>query len=137
MVRSTEPVTLEVEYELREAVQGLRVGVYLMSMRGEHVFTSFDTDEATQFEKFGLRQPGHYTSRCLIPADMLNEGRYVVGLNASVFRVNRFFQDERALTFTVDAVGAPGKQWPEVRMGLVRPRLAWEIERVASANLNE
>ncbi len=59
---------------------------------------------------------------------MLNEGRYVLGLNASVFRVNRFFQDERALTFTVDAVGAPGKQWPETRMGLVRPRLAWDIE---------
>ncbi len=81
-----------------------------------------------QFEKFGVRQAGRYISRCIIPADMLNEGRYVLGLNASIFRVNRFFQDERALTFTVDAVGAPGKQWPETRMGLVRPRLAWEIE---------
>jgi lipopolysaccharide transport system ATP-binding protein len=128
MVRSTEPITLEFEYELREMVQGLRVGIYLMSMRGEHIFTSFDTDEPAHFEKFGVRQAGRYISRCSIPADMLNEGRYVLGLNASVFRVNRFFQDERALTFTVDAVGAPGKQWPETRMGLVRPRLAWEIE---------
>jgi lipopolysaccharide transport system ATP-binding protein len=128
MVRSTEPITLEFEYELREMVQGLRVGIYLMSMRGEHIFTSFDTDEPTHFEKFGVRQAGRYISRCSIPADMLNEGRYVLGLNASVFRVNRFFQDERALTFTVDAVGAPGKQWPEARMGLVRPRLAWDIE---------
>jgi lipopolysaccharide transport system ATP-binding protein len=103
------------------------VGLYLMSMRGEHVFTSFDTDDPEQYERHGIRETGHYFSRCTIPADTLNEGRYVLGLNASTYRVKRYFQDERALTFTVDAVGAPGKQWPEVRMGLVRPRLDWEI----------
>jgi len=129
VVRSIEPITLEIEYELSEAMQGLRVGIYLMSMRGEHIFTSFDTDEAVQFEKFSVRQPGHYRSQCVLPADTLNEGRYVLGINASIFRVNRFFQDERALTFNVDAVGAPGKQWTETRMGLVRPRLEWKIER--------
>jgi lipopolysaccharide transport system ATP-binding protein len=127
-VRSTEPIEVEIEYQLKESMPGLRVGIYLMSMRGEHIFTSFDTDDPEKFEEFGVRQPGVYKSRCFIPADMLNEGRYVLGLNASIFRVNRFFQDERALTFTVDAVGAPGKQWAETRMGLVRPRLTWEIE---------
>jgi lipopolysaccharide transport system ATP-binding protein len=98
-------------------------------MRGEHIFTSFDTDDAEKFEEFGVRRPGRYKSRCIIPADTLNEGRYVLGINASIFRVNRFFQDERALTFNVDAVGAPGKQWPETRLGLVRPRLEWNIEQ--------
>jgi lipopolysaccharide transport system ATP-binding protein len=128
MVRSTEPVTLEIEYSLSEPIQGLRVGLYLMSMRGEHVFTSFDTDDPDQYESFGIRPAGHYRSRCTIPADMLNEGRYVLGLNASSFRVKRFFQDERALAFTVDGMGAPGKQWTEPRLGLVRPRLNWDIE---------
>ena len=127
-IRSTESMMLEIEYELKEMVQGLRVGIYLLSMRGEHIFTSFDTDEPIQFEKFGVRNPGRYISRCIIPADLLNEGRYVFGLNASIFRVGRFFQDERALTFTVDATGAPGKQWTEVRLGMVRPRLEWNIE---------
>ncbi|MFN2234469.1 MAG: ABC transporter ATP-binding protein [Anaerolineales bacterium] len=128
MTRSTEPIIVEIEYEIDEAMQGLRVGIYLMSMRGEHIFTSFDTDDAEKFEEFGVRRPGRYKSRCIIPADTLNEGRYVLGVNASIFRVNRFFQDERALTFTVDTVGAPGKQWPETRLGLVRPRLEWKIE---------
>jgi lipopolysaccharide transport system ATP-binding protein len=127
-VRSTEPVTVEVEYTLDAPIQGLRVGLYLMSMRGEHVLTSFDTDDPEKFEQFSVRQPGHYLSRCTIPADWLNEGRYALGINASAYRVKRFFQDENALTFTVDAIGAPGKQWPEPRMGLVRPRLEWNIE---------
>jgi len=130
MVRSTEPVSVEIEYELKEPIQGLRVGLYLMSMRGEHVFTSFDTDDPGMYTQYGIRQPGHYVSRCNLPTDMLNEGRYALGLNASSFRVKRYFQDERALTFTVDAIGAPGKQWSETRMGLVRPRLEWEIKEV-------
>jgi lipopolysaccharide transport system ATP-binding protein len=128
LIRSTEPTTIEIEYEIGDSMQGLRVGIYLMSMRGEHIFTSFDTDDAEKYAEFGVRQPGRYKSRCVIPADTLNEGHYVLGINASIFRVNRFFQDERALTFNVDAVGAPGKQWPETRLGLVRPRLQWKIE---------
>lgn len=127
-VRSVESCTIEVEYSLLEAVTGLRVGIYLMSTRGEYIFTSFDTDETGRYESLSTRPAGHYLSRCTIPADFLNEGRFVIGVNASSYRVRRYFQDEKALTFTVDAIGAPGMQWAEPRMGAVRPRLNWEIE---------
>jgi lipopolysaccharide transport system ATP-binding protein len=130
MVRSTEPISIEIEYKLDESIQGLRVGLYLMSMRGEHVFTSFDTDDPAKYGQYGVRPAGHYRSQCTIPADYLNEGRYALGLNASSFRVKRYFQDERALTFTVDGIGAPGKQWPETRLGLTRPSLDWIIETI-------
>jgi lipopolysaccharide transport system ATP-binding protein len=130
VVRSTEPINIEVEYTLDELIQGLRIGLYLMSVRGEYVFTSFDTDEPEKYDQFGVRPAGHFISNCTIPPDMLNEGRYTVGLNASSFRVKRYFMDERALTFTVDGKGAPGKQWAEPRMGLVRPRLNWRIESI-------
>ncbi|MGB8252064.1 MAG: ABC transporter ATP-binding protein [Anaerolineaceae bacterium] len=129
-LRSTEAITLEVEYSLSSAVTGLRVGVYLLSTRGELVFTSFDTDEGELYEKYPSRAPGHYISHCTIPADLLNEGRFVLGMNASSFRVKRYFQDEQALTFTVDATGAPGMQWPEPRLGPIRPRIKWIIEKV-------
>ena len=129
-VRSVEPVTLEVEYELNDPIIGLRVGIYLMSTRGEYIFTSFDTDEPEDFDRFSTRKSGHYTSRCTIPADYLNEGRFVVGVNASSFRVKRYFQDEQAITFNVDSAGAPGMHWPEPRLGPVRPRLQWKIEAV-------
>ncbi len=127
-VRSVDACMVELEYELDAPITGLRIGVYLMSTRGEYIFTSFDTDEAARFEQMGTRPVGHYISRCTIPADFLNEGRFVIGVNASSYRVRRYFQDEKALTFTVDAVGAPGMQWPEPRMGAIRPRLDWQIE---------
>jgi lipopolysaccharide transport system ATP-binding protein len=127
-VRSTDPSTVSVEYQLDAPITGLRVGLYLMTMRGEYVFTSFDTDDPEQYERFGTRPAGRYTSECTIPADLLNEGRYVLGLNASAFRVKRFFQDEHALAFSVDAAGAPGMHWPEPRPGPVRPQLNWRIQ---------
>lgn len=129
-VRSVEPFLLEFEYILDAPITGLRVGVYLMSARGEYVFTSFDTDDPQQFERFSTRPAGRYISKCTVPADFLNEGRFVVGVNASSYRVKRYFQDEQAVTFSVDSAGAPGMQWPEPRLGAVRPRLNWDIEVV-------
>jgi lipopolysaccharide transport system ATP-binding protein len=129
-IRSVEENAIEIEYQLTEPISGLRVGLYLMSTRGEYVFTSFDTDDAAEYERRTVREAGHYVSRCRLPANFLNEGRFVIGVNASSYRVKRYFQDEQALTFTVDAAGAPGMQWPEPRLGPVRPKLDWYIEAI-------
>ena len=127
-VRSTEPVTVEVEYALDAPLRGLRVGIYLLSMRGEYAFTSFDTDDLDLFERWETRPAGRYISRCTIPADLLNGGRYLISVNASAYGVKRYFHEDNAAAFVVDATGAPGSQWAEARPGVVRPRLAWEIE---------
>jgi lipopolysaccharide transport system ATP-binding protein len=127
-VRSTEPATIEFEYILTAPVTGLRVGYYLNTARAEAVFTSFDTDDPGMFERFTDRKAGHYLSRCTLPPDTLNGGRYSLGVNASSYRIRRYFAEEQALEFSVDASGAPGMHWPEPRGGVVRPRLEWTIE---------
>lgn len=129
-VRSTEPLAVEFEYQLDAPVTGLRIGFYLSTMRGEYVLTSFDTDAPDLFEKFDSRKAGRYISRAQIPADIFNEGRYSIGVNASSFGVRRYFMDENAIAFNVDISGAPGTQWPEPRVGPVRPRLEWKIEKL-------
>jgi len=127
VVRSTEPFTIEIEYELKKQIKGLRVGIYLLTTRGEYIFTSFDTDEAQLYEDMTVREAGRYVSRCDIPANLLNEGRYVVGVNASTYMIKRYFQDDQALLFNVDPAGAPGMQWIETRLGPIRPALKWQI----------
>ena len=127
-LRSTESFVIEMEYSLNAEVTGLRIGLYLNTARGEVVLTTFDTDEPHLFEKHASRKAGHYISRCEIPADMLNQGRYILGVNASSYRIKRYFQDDHALDFSVDAAGAPGMHWVEARQGVIRPRLLWSIE---------
>jgi lipopolysaccharide transport system ATP-binding protein len=128
-VRSTESFTVEMEYALSAALTGLRIGIYLSTARGEYALTSFDTDDEQAFEKHGSRPAGHYLSRCNVPADFLNSGRYTLGVNASSYKVRRYFMDEQAITFNVDTAGAPGMQWAEPRPGVLRPRLEWKIEK--------
>jgi len=126
-IRSTEPSFLEVEYTLKAPITGLRIGIYLHTARGEAVLTSFDTDEVELFDQHTRRKAGRYVSRCTIPADLLNQGRYTVSFNASSYNIRRYFRDEQVLDFTVDATGAPGMQWSESRSGVIRPRLIWDI----------
>ena len=120
-VRSTEPFQIEIEYCLGAPVSGLRVGIYLMSTRGEYILTSFDTDEPEPLRALpgppgrALHQPLH-ASRPICSTKAVMS----IGINASSFRVRRYFQDEQALNFTVDGTGAPGMQWPEPRLGPVR-----------------
>lgn len=127
-VRSTEPFQVEMEYQLDQSLTGLRVGLYFMTTRAEHIFTTFDTDDENRFNRFSSRKAGRYISRCTIPANTFNEGRFIIGMNASSFRIKRYFQDEQAVIFSVDATGAPGTHWSEPRMGPLRPSLAWDIE---------
>lgn len=128
-VRSVDGFDIEIDYDLDEPITGLRVGFYLMTTRGEPVFTSFDTDAPDHFSSYTIREKGHYVSRCRIPVKLMNEGRFTLGINASSYRIRRYFQDDQALTFTVDATGAPGMQWPEPRPGVVRPEFGWKIHK--------
>jgi lipopolysaccharide transport system ATP-binding protein len=135
-IRSTEAMMLEFEYHLHDPIQGLRVGIYFMTTHGEMVFTSFDTDDPRLYDAYATREAGRYTSRVKLPADLLNEGRYIIGINASVYRVKRYFQDENALAFNVDGAGAPGTQWAEVRQGSIRPRLDWQIDHIGARQVS-
>jgi len=132
-VRSTESFSIEIEYSVKKPIKGLRVGIYLITSHGEFIFTSFDTDDLDKFETYPVREAGVYRSRVIIPANILNGGRYVLGMNASSYRIKTFFHEEQALAFNVDPSGAPGTQWPESRLGPIRPALEWEIKKIKNA----
>lgn len=129
-VRSVDPITIEIDYRLDDAVTGLRVGFYLFTTRGEPVFTSFDTDSNESFLQYPVRQAGTWSSRCVIPPHTLNEGRFLLGINASSYNIRRYFQADQALSFSVDASGAAGTHWPEPRPGALRLALDWQIEKM-------
>jgi lipopolysaccharide transport system ATP-binding protein len=129
-VSATDGFSIAFEYNLNEAITGLRVGLYILTTRGEFIFTTFDTDDPKMYEENSVREAGRYISKCMIPPNLMNEGRFVLGINASSYRIKRFFQEDQALTFTVDATGAPGTQWPEKRLGAVRPKFDWNIKKI-------
>jgi lipopolysaccharide transport system ATP-binding protein len=129
LVRSSEPVFIEMAYEVKEVISDLRIQFKLFSALGELLFMSSDTDDPDRHKTFYTRKPGHYTSRCHIPANLLNKGVFVVGVSVTVPTVHRFFFDQQAVKFAVDESGGVGSNWVEERDGFFRPALEWEIER--------
>lgn len=127
---STQPFSIEVEYLLAEPVRDVRVQINVYSPDGTHLFSSSDTDDPGHYERYLIRRPGRYASRCLIPANLLNTGVFVVGINVGVARLHRYFWAHDCVRLTVDATGGIGSRWAKVRGGFFRPAFDWEIARL-------
>lgn len=127
-ILAREPFIVEVEYELLSEVRNMRVEFYFYSSQGEFLFSSVDIDSYSNYEKYFNRRPGRYISRCVVPADYFNEGKFIIGLYAGVWGLPRFFLDEQALSFTVDAMGGTGSHSIAERAGFLRPNWEWSIE---------
>jgi lipopolysaccharide transport system ATP-binding protein len=125
---SREAIDVEIEYEVTEALQDLRVGIYLQSGLGEMLFISFDRDDPGRHAKHLTRSPGRYVSKTRIPANLLNRGAHILGVSAALPRAGCHFLDQYALRFEVDVTGGVGDHWRAPRTGYIRPGLDWNIE---------
>ncbi len=132
VVRSSQAFSIEIEYQVRESVPDLRVGIFLYTS-GELLFQSFDRDDLARHERYIIRAPGYYVSRCHIPANLLNKGVFVVGISASASNIYRYFWDQYCVSFTVDETGGVATQWVEDRGGFFRPAPDWDIELLQSS----
>jgi lipopolysaccharide transport system ATP-binding protein len=132
VVRSSQAFSIEIEYQVRESVRDLRVGIFLYTSLGELLFQSFDRDDLARHERFIIRAPGYYVSRCHIPANLLNKGVFVVGISASASKIYKYFWDQYCVNFTVDESGGVATQWVEDRGGFFRPAPDWDIELLQS-----
>ncbi len=127
LVRCSEPFSIAIQYQITEPVRNLQVVFKLYSTLGQLVFISADLDNPAHYERYLTRVPGHYVSRCHIPANLLNRGTFVVGISATVPHVRRYFWEQESVELTVHATGAVG-EWGGDRGGFFRPALQWEIE---------
>jgi lipopolysaccharide transport system ATP-binding protein len=128
ILSSAAPFSIEVEYRITEPIRDLRVQIKLSSNRGDLLFISTDTDHPTHHEQHRTRTPGHFVSRCNIPANLLNAGAFVVGISAAVFDVQRYFADDGCLKLTVNSAADPASLWGHSRDGFLRPALHWDID---------
>ena len=126
---SCSPFHVELKYELTEQVSNMRVGITLRTADDQWVCISYDRDDP---EKHGLysQEAGGYVARCTIPAHLLNDITYVVGLMANIRGQARLYHDLGLVEFSVDVTGGVGSHWARPRSGVVRPPFDWKTERV-------
>jgi lipopolysaccharide transport system ATP-binding protein len=119
------PFVVELRYAITARLPYCRVGFRLCTSDGLVLFEAYDSDEP---DHSGPRAPGEYVACCEVPGDLLNAGRYLLTVNAGVPRIKNFLFMEGVLVLDVADTGAVGSHMGTRRLGVIRPRLRWEIE---------
>ncbi len=121
---TTDDIFVSVEYELKRGLPNLFIDCALSDKKGNLIFHSTDNDVKEHAEK--IKDPGIYVSRCRIPKNFLNVGKYFIRIDGRIPKVEHFFSVRNALSFEVESTGGPTSVEPP-RDGLVCPELEWTI----------
>lgn len=124
--RSDEPIQIEFEYQILEHIQDARVGIRVADRRNIVIFSSLDADQNSG--SGFARKPGRYSTRCIIPANILNAGRYYISVYGDIPFREWLIQSESLVSLDIEMTGAVGSRYAEDgRMGIFRPLLEWDI----------
>ena len=126
--RIDQPVGIEMTFEV--LVAGLRlVPNFHIFTQGQYAFVSSPASNS-------MLDPGVYRSTMWIPARLLNEGLYYIGLAlTSVNPLVVHFNYQDAMYFSVlDDLRDPSRNDYTLAVpGIIRPRLEWDVQEVDEA----
>jgi lipopolysaccharide transport system ATP-binding protein len=121
---TSDPIDVEIEYELMTAVRGLRVALSLLTEDGIAVLSSSD-----RLVSADSRPPGSYVSRCRIPGDLLNIGAYVVSVGIDIPTYKVLLPEREYLRFIItELMNNPMGLGSQPPVGMINPKLDWEVE---------
>ena len=125
----SQPVSIEVEYEVLKPGYEIRVYYHVINEEGIEAFLSIDSDP-TWLKK--PRQIGRYVSTSRIPGNLLSEGAYYIGPGIYTLNphVKRFRVNDAVAIHVLDSMNGNGARVNFVGnlSGVVRPLLKWETQ---------
>jgi lipopolysaccharide transport system ATP-binding protein len=124
---SVDRIRVEVEYEMKGPLRGLRMVLLVSTQEGEVAFQS--TDHMTREADL---PPGRYRTTCAIPGALLNCRMYVVELSFEIPWLREVAPRRPYVTFTISGGGNHGSTYPERWPGVVCPTLEWSTASVGS-----
>lgn len=131
-VELTEPFSIEVEYELREPLSGLSVGLQIMLEDGYTTVVSL-SDPELEAARLGTREAGLYRARVQVPACLLNTGTYYLRIGIS----SRFsiYSVVEGVRFDVeDNVGIIQMLGQQRKPSISAIQLPWDVQKLHMRN---
>ena len=128
-----KPFTIEVEYQITERLAQFRLGMKVVTPDGTIAFSSSDSMDAHYDE--GQRAPGRYLTRCVIPANLLNESFYNLTVSADIPTKDILFLEDSAIGFSAEQTGGFSARFPEKWPGVVCPHLKWQTQLIPPIKL--
>lgn len=121
--------SLEVEFSVLQPNHVLAAGFNVYNESGNMLFTAMDFQSDAWQEH--PRAVGLHRSRCVIPGDLLNEGRITVNPSVTSHHVQHATERNALMIHIVDDLRPGGARGPYTRAwpsAAVRPRLRWSTQ---------
>jgi len=121
-----QEVGVEFEYSVIKSGYHPLPNVHVFNIKGDHVFASSETTH----ERF--QEVGKYKSIMWIPANLLNDGRYLIGIAASTMVPEKIhFYEQEALIFDiVEDMELRDSEYRGSMPGVIRPKLEWQTNKI-------
>jgi len=130
-----EPIGIEIEFVVEQDGRVLQPQIIIMNDEGIELFVAVDLDPEWRKRP---RPKGQYKSVAWIPGNLLTEGMCIVSIGLWALEPTRILQfwANEAVAFRVidsmDGTESARGDWAGDFVGLVRPKLEWETDFVAS-----
>lgn len=125
-VRGDQPLGVELEYEVFQTLRGFRFHLTFETASGDTAFRITDHQQRT-----GPLAPGVYTTRAVLPPNLLNRTTYRIVLGGGEPPMRQHLASVPAVGFTV-VDSAHDSLQPEAWPGVVAPKAEWTIDVRAS-----
>lgn len=120
---SSEAIKICVTYECLNAVNNLRVNIYIVDEENREILTTTNVDDEKEVNSYA-KNAGVYMSACYIPPNMFGEKRFYVSVHLEYPKVEHLILD-RILGFDVVFQGYNSLS-AIFKNSFIRPCLKWE-----------
>ena len=134
---SRQPFSIEVDFKVTSKTLAW-VGFTISTREGLDVMAATDGDVDSYAA--APRDPGLYTSVCYIPEGIFNARQYALSFYAArtvAGKVEILDYVENAIAFGVENPSGVGSYMPKSRVGVISPKLDWELKASAAARLGD
>ena len=122
-----QPFKIIIKYRLLQPMEKCHVGILINTIEGIEVFDGYETDNENLCD---YKDIGFYETNCLVPENLLNEGKYFISIYSGIAGVKQFAKVENALSFQIIRLEDKGSELLINRKprGIIRPQLTWSRE---------
>ena len=127
-VNDSEPIDVNIQYEVYKKERGLRVYFDICDSFGELLFRSFHDEVGTGMS---VTDPGKYVCNTSIPANILGPANYILIIRAGIFNVRSCTGDGVKIPLSVIHDGLYNMAYPQdTFQGKLGIHVAWDTEKI-------
>jgi lipopolysaccharide transport system ATP-binding protein len=128
-VEMAKPFRVRVSYDVNQKLESAYVICYFLSPDGSTIFGTGDSD--CNPERLGMREPGHYSAEFEVPAFLLGESHYSIGINLAIPFGEIFDRHQNVVSFeVVDLRSGSHHRVNRRRPGFLAVKFPWHYTEI-------